>query len=99
MTLNEFRDAALLPVLTAVCDVLTEGEMHGRSILALEMGNLEQLVATDEHGDGQLRRVPQLPLGGAISLPLDADRTGMTELADQWRDDLARAVGYMRFRQ
>jgi hypothetical protein len=89
----------LKPVLNAVCDVLSDGEMHGRSVLELAIGNLEQLVAVDEHGDGDCRRVPQLLLGGVISLPLDADRTGLIELAEQWRDDIGRAVGFKRFRR
>lgn len=95
MTLDGFRDQMVTPVLAAVCDVLSGAELYGRSVLELAIENLEQHVLLD---DGELRTIPSLTLNANLSLPLGVDQAGLRQLADRWRDDVARAAGCRRFR-
>jgi hypothetical protein len=96
MTLNGFRDELIVPLLTAVCDMLTAAELFGRSVLQLDLSRLTQVATLDD--DGRSAEPPRLPLGGEITLPLEPDKASLHGLADRWRDDVARAAGYHRFR-
>lgn len=98
MTLDEFRDHILLPVIDACCELLVLAELHGRSILQLAIGNLGQLVEVFEDDPHKRQQVPQLGLEGTISVPLSTDRCELDQLADRWRDDVGRQLGYRRFR-
>lgn len=56
LTLNGLRDAFVMPLLQAVCDVLDDAELYGRSILRLKVRQLDQLAVIDDQGE--LRDVP-----------------------------------------
>ena len=97
VTLNGLRDALLVPLLTAVCSLLTDAELFGRSILRLNISSLDQVVEIDDAG--QRTAVPgDLPIGSQISLPLSADAVELHRVADQWRGDIGRAAGFSELR-
>jgi hypothetical protein len=89
--LDHFREGIIAPLLRAVAGILDRAELYGRSIFELRIGDLAQAVMhAAPNGSGHF---PQdLPLGGEVSLPL-ADDSEIGALADQWRDDLGRAMG------
>lgn len=97
LTLDGFRNLLIRPVIEAVVSVLSKAEVYGRVMLHLDVANLEQVAEIDE--DGVLRSVGgPLPLGGEIALPLGDDDPDVGQLADRWRDDLGRSLGFERLR-
>jgi hypothetical protein len=97
LTLNGLRDAFVMPLLHAACDVLDDAELYGRSILGLTVRQMDELAVIDDQGE--LRDVPaDLPIGGEISLPLSPDGVELHQMADRWRADIGRAAGYSELR-
>jgi hypothetical protein len=93
LTLTQFRDGIIAPVLRGAVTFLTRAELYGRSVLELRIGDLQTALRFDpENGDPGIFP-PNLPLGGEIALPLAANAPEVETLADRWRDDLGRALG------
>lgn len=101
LTLQYFRDGLIAPLLEQTVSLLEGGEFFGRVLLRLELdrlGDIAQLIEADE-----IRLPPgALPVAGELALPGALEtRNGSSpvdQLADQWRDDLGRAAGYVRLR-
>jgi hypothetical protein len=97
MTLDTLRDTVVTPLLNAVCDVLEEAELYGRSILHMRAFEVDGMIVIDDRRPGG-PFPPDLPIGGDISLPLSTDRAELQQVANQWRADIGRATGYEELR-
>lgn len=92
LTLSEFIDVLVRPVLTAVIEILELGELHGRTLLQLDIERLDQVATLDE--TGVLKPAPSLPIGGEISTPSADEDVEVESLLARWRGDIGRAAGY-----
>jgi hypothetical protein len=102
VALDEFRNRFLRPLLDAAVQVLTAAETYGRTELQLDLCGLSQLIRLIDQSDS-LQPVPNLPLGGELSIPGatdpgPAEASALAVLADTWRDDVARACGLLLLR-
>jgi hypothetical protein len=96
LTLNGLRDHIVRPLIDAVAQMLEEGELYGRSLLELRIGDLAPVVQLDD--EGGLKPLPgNLPIGGEINLPLEGTAE-LDALADLWRAEIGRAAGYFTLR-
>jgi hypothetical protein len=103
ITLDDFRQGVIGPLLRGAVRIFDRAELYGRSILELQVGDVSLALAHDTGGpadlgpDGALdmakEQFPRVALGGEVSLPLSDDASEVDALADQWRDDVGRAMG------
>jgi hypothetical protein len=97
LTLNGVRDGILGPLLRAVLDLLRAGELYGRTLLEVSIGQLNDVLELDDSGGH--RHVPVgLPLGAELSLPLGDDSPEVSDVLEIWRADVGRSAGYLTLR-
>jgi hypothetical protein len=94
ITLDQFGEGFIAPLLRAIVRLLDRAELYGRSLLELRIGDVQTAVLYNSGNDDVRTAFPRnLPLGGDVSLPLAIDSPEVDALADKWRDDLGRALG------
>lgn len=97
LSLDQVRDGIIDPLLRAVVGILVGAELFGRSILELRIGAVGHALTIEDSPEN--REFPvNLPLGDEISLPIAADGHELHSLANRWRDDLGRQVGFQTLR-
>jgi hypothetical protein len=97
LSLDGFRDLLVSPLLHAVCNILEGAEMYGRVLLQLNVGNTRNVLLILE-AEGPKKPPPAFPAGGTLSLPLEPGRHELQALAEDWRSDFGRAMGYATYR-
>lgn len=102
-TLKGIRDQLIHPLLLAAAVTLDAAEFHGRAWIQLDILRLTNLLRLEDEGNWPTQMIRfHIPLGGELVAPGAANcpegESAVDQLADRFRDDIARAGGAMRLR-